>query len=365
MLEIRGVNKVYLTGGIKRTVLDKVSINFRASEFVAILGPSGSGKTTLLNIVGGLDKYTSGDLKINEKSTKGFSDKDWDAYRNHRIGFVFQDYYLIPHQTVLQNVRLALTLSGVKKAESTRRAKKMLKEVGLSDHMYKRPAELSGGQQQRVAIARALVNGPDIVLADEPTGALDSETSIQIMNLLKKIADKKLVIMVTHNPELADKFATRIITLKDGKITSDSNPYDGKTKTDLDLIESESKSKKTKMSFFTAASLSFKNLLTKKARTILVAIAGSIGIIGIALISAVSTGFQNYIDKIEEDTLSSYPLALQKESADVSGILLSLAGQAETDVDEGKIVENQILTSTLGTVSNNDLPSFLNYLDAH
>ena len=365
MLEVRGVTKVYETGGLKHKVLNNVRINFRTSEFAAILGPSGSGKTTLLNIVGGLDQYTSGDLIINEKSTKKFKDKDWDSYRNHRIGFVFQSYNLIPHQTVLANVRLALTLSGISKRESLRRSKKALKEVGLQEHIYKLPAQLSGGQMQRVAIARALVNDPDILLADEPTGALDSETSVQIMDLLKKIAEKKLVIMVTHNPELAEKYATRIINLKDGKITEDSNPYDGKIKTDLDLIEAEKKSKKTKMSFFTAFGLSMRNLLTKKARTILVAIAGSIGIIGIALISAVSTGFQNYIDKIEEDTLTSYPLRLQKESADLTGILLSLTGNVSAEEGSDKLKENQILTSTLGTVSNNDLPSFAEYLEAH
>ena len=365
MLEVRGVSKVYLTGGIKRAVLNNVSINFRTSEFAAILGPSGSGKTTFLNIIGGLDDYTSGDLIINEKSTKKFRDKDWDAYRNHRIGFVFQSYNLIPHQTVLQNVRLALTLSGISKRESMIRSKKVLKEVGLEEHIHKLPAQLSGGQMQRVAIARALVNDPDILLADEPTGALDSETSLQVMDLLKKIAKYKLVIMVTHNPDLANQYATRIINLKDGKITADSNPYDGKIKTDLDLIESERKSKKTKMSFITAFGLSMRNLLTKKARTILVAIAGSIGIIGIALISAVSTGFQNYIDKIEEDTLTSYPLRLQKETADLTGILLSLTGETTGDRPDGVLIENQILTSTLGTVSNNDLPSFATYLKTH
>lgn len=365
MLEVRGVTKVYETGGLKHKALDKASINFRESEFVAILGPSGSGKTTLLNIIGGLDHYSSGDLIINEKSTKKFRDKDWDAYRNHRIGFVFQSYNLIPHQTVLANVRLALTLSGISKRESIRRAKKVLKEVGLGDQIDKKPSQLSGGQAQRVAIARALVNDPDILLADEPTGALDSETSIQIMNLLKKIAENKLVIMVTHNPELAEEYATRVITLKDGKITSDSDTYDGKIKTDLDLEKAEHKSKKTKMSFVTALSLSLKNLLTKKGRTALVAIAGSIGIIGIALISAVSTGFQNYIDKIEEDTLTSYPLALQKESADLTGILLSLTGGSTGEQANDKLKENQILTSTLGTVSNNDLPSFASYLESH
>ena len=363
MLEIRGVKKVYKTGGIKRTVLKNIKINFRTSEFAAILGPSGSGKTTLLNIVGGLDDYTGGDLIINEKSTKKFRDKDWDAYRNHRIGFVFQSYNLIPHQTVLNNVKLALTLSGISKREAVRRAKKALKDVGLEEHIDKRPAQLSGGQMQRVAIARALVNNPDILLADEPTGALDSETSVQIMDLLKEISKTKLVVMVTHNPELAEKYATRIITLKDGEITSDSDPYDGKEKTYLDLEKAAKKQKKTKMSFVTALSLSLQNLLTKKARTILVAAAGSIGIIGIALISAVSTGFQNYIDKIEEDALTSYPLALQKESADLTGILLNLTGGAASGENNGKLKENQILTSTLGTVSNNDLPSFAEYLE--
>ena len=295
MLEIRGVSKSYSFGDKKKVVLRGIKTNFRTSEFVAILGPSGSGKTTLLNIIGGLDDYSSGDLIINETSTKKYKDKDWDAYRNHRIGFVFQSYNLIPHQTVLNNVKLALTLSGIPKHESIRRAKKALKEVGLEEHIEKLPSQLSGGQMQRVAIARALVNNPDILLADEPTGALDSETSIQIMDLLKKVAKNKLVIMVTHNPELAEEYATRIITLKDGSITSDSNPYDGAIKTDLELMEAEKKSKKTKMSFTTAFSLSMRNLLTKKARTLLVAFAGSIGIIGIALISAVSTGFQNYI----------------------------------------------------------------------
>ncbi|MBQ6461003.1 ABC transporter ATP-binding protein/permease [Candidatus Saccharibacteria bacterium] len=364
MLELRGVTKVYETGGLKHKALDKVSINFRASEFAAILGPSGSGKTTLLNIIGGLDHYTTGDLKVNEISTKDFRDKDWDSYRNHRIGFVFQSYNLIPHQTVLANVKLALTLSGISKREANRRAKKALEDVGLKDQINKKPNQLSGGQMQRVAIARALVNDPDILLADEPTGALDSDTSLQIMDLLKEIAKSKLVIMVTHNPDLADEYATRIIKLKDGKITSDSNPYDGKVKTNLDVAESIRKRRKTKMSFLTALSLSLNNLLTKKGRTILVAFAGSIGIIGIALILAVSTGFQNYIDKIEEDTLTSYPLALMKESADVTGILLNLAG-GNSDVGDGKLHENQVLTSTLGTVSNNDLVSFRKYLEKH
>ena len=365
MLELRSVTKVYKTGGVSRKVLNRVTINFRENEFAAILGPSGSGKTTLLNIIGGLDEYTSGDLKINEKSTKNFKDRDWDAYRNHRVGFVFQSYNLIPHQTVLANVKLALTLSGISKKESLRRSKKALREVGLEEHMDKLPSQLSGGQMQRVAIARALVNDPDILLADEPTGALDSETSLQVMDILKKVAKNKLVIMVTHNPELAEEYATRIVNIKDGKVESDSDAYDGKTKTDLDLVESEKKSKKTKMHFPTAFGLSMRNLMTKRTRTILVALAGSIGIIGIALISAVSTGFQNYIDKIEEDTLTSYPLNLQKETADLTGILLNLTATNAGERDDGKLKENQILTSTLGTVSNNDLQSFEKYMNEH
>ncbi len=364
MLELRGVTKVYETGGLKHKALDKVSINFRESEFAAILGPSGSGKTTLLNIIGGLDHYTSGDLKINEISTKNFRDKDWDAYRNHRIGFVFQSYNLIPHQTVLSNVRLALTLSGISKREAIARAKKALSDVGLKDQINKRPNQLSGGQMQRVAIARALVNDPDILLADEPTGALDSETSVQIMELLKEISKKKLVIMVTHNPELASEYATRIINLKDGKITSDSDVYDGKIRTNLNEKEAAHRKKKTRMSFLTALALSLNNLLTKKGRTVLVAFAGSIGIIGIALILAVSTGFQAYIDSIEEDTLTSYPLAIMREAADVTSVLLNNVMGEGGEVD-GKIHENQVLTSVLGDVTQNDLKDFMNYLDSH
>ena len=307
MLEIKNITKVYDTGGFKQKALDSVSVNFRENEFASILGPSGSGKTTFLNIIGGLDHYTSGDLIINEISTKHYKDADWDSFRNHRIGFVFQSYNLIPHQTVLSNVMLALTLSGISKKESIKKAKKALNDVGLSQHIYKRPSQLSGGQMQRVAIARALVNDPEILLADEPTGALDSNTSIQIMELLKKIAKEKLVIMVTHNPDLAKEYSTRIITLKDGKITSDTNPYDGKIDTRESNELAKTKTKKTKMSFFTAMTLSFNNLMTKKGRTILVAFAGSIGIIGIALILALSNGFQGYVDKISEDTLTSYP----------------------------------------------------------
>lgn len=365
MLELRGVTKVYEAGGLAKRALDRVTINFRTSEFVAVLGPSGSGKTTLLNIVGGLDHYTSGELKINEISTRKFRDKDWDAYRNHRIGFVFQNYNLIPHQTVLANVKLALTLSGITKREATERAKKALFDVGLSEHISKRPAQLSGGQMQRVAIARALVNNPDILLADEPTGALDSVTSVQIMDLLKEVAKDKLVIMVTHNPELADKYATRIVNLKDGKIVSDSNKYDGKIKTDLLAHETANKQRRTKMSFLTALSLSLKNLLTKKARTLLVAFAGSIGIIGIALILAVSTGFQAYIDTIEQDTLTSYPLALMRESADISGMLLGVMGGGESSTNEGEVIEVPMLSSMLGGRKLNDLKNFRKYLDNH
>ena len=366
MLELRGVKKVYDTNGVKRTALKKINLAFRDAEFAAILGPSGSGKTTLLNIIGGLDKYTKGDLLVNGRSTKQFKDKDWDAYRNHRIGFVFQNYNLIPHQTVLQNVRLALTLSGVSKKESVRRAKRALKEVGLEEHIDKRPAQLSGGQMQRVAIARALVNNPDIVLADEPTGALDSETSVQIMQILKDVSKDKLVIMVTHNAELADEYATRIITLKDGEITSDSNPVSKEE--GIPAKEAKKPGRKprhTKMTFWTALSLSTRNLLTKKARTLLISIAGSIGIIGIALISAVSTGFQNYIDTIEKETLTSYPLTLMEESADLTGILLSITGQGESSGNEQKVTENQVLTGALGSVSHNDLQSFMEYYNEH
>ena len=282
MLELRKIRKIYEVGDISQIALNGVSLNFRQSEFAAILGPSGSGKTTLLNIVGGLDKYTDGDLVINNVSTKKYKDADWDSYRNHRIGFVFQSYNLISHQTILQNVMLALTLSGISKKEGMERAKQALIDVGLEDHIYKKPNQLSGGQMQRVAIARALVNDPDILLADEPTGALDSTTSVQIMKILKKISKTKLVIMVTHNPELANKYANRIINLKDGKITSDSNPFDLKEEKAKEYV----KTKKTKMSYLTALGLSFNNLMTKKGRTVLVAFAGSIGIIGIALILA-------------------------------------------------------------------------------
>ncbi len=363
MLEIKKITKIYNTAGFTQKALDEVSVNFRECEFASILGPSGSGKTTFLNIIGGLDHYTSGDLIINEISTKKFKDSDWDSYRNHRIGFVFQNYNLITHQTILSNVKLALTLSGISKKEATERARKALCDVGLSDHINKRPNQLSGGQMQRVAIARALVNDPDILLADEPTGALDSETSIQIMELLKKIARHKLVIMVTHNPELAETYSTRIIKLKDGKITSDSNPYDGNKNTKEKKNVNKEKTKKTAMSFLTALSLSFNNLMTKKGRTILVAFAGSIGIIGIALILAVSTGFQNYVDSIQEDTLTSYPLTIMQESTDVTGMLLSMTTGSHEGNGTNKVKEQQYITNMLSNIKANDLKSFKNYLD--
>ncbi len=363
MLEIKKVSKVYETEGFKQTALDDVSVNFRKCEFASILGPSGSGKTTFLNIIGGLDHYTSGDLIVNEISTKKFKDSDWDSYRNHRIGFVFQSYNLISHQTVLANVKLALTLSGISKKEATERAKKALKDVGLEKHINKRPSQLSGGQMQRVAIARALVNDPEILLADEPTGALDSATSIQIMELLKKIAKKKLVIMVTHNPELAKKYSNRIINLKDGKITSDTNPYNGKINTKEDINKKNAKSKKTNMSFLTALSLSFNNLMTKKGRTILVAFAGSIGIIGISLILAVSTGFKNYVDSIQEDTLTAYPLMITEQAADITSLLLSMGGDKNSNIEDGTVLEQQQLTSMLANLKANDLRSFKKYLE--
>ena len=360
MLEIKKITKIYQTEGFKQTALNKVSVNFRKSEFAAILGPSGSGKTTFLNIIGGLDKYTSGDLIINNVSTKNYSDRQWDSYRNHRVGFVFQSYNLINHQTILKNVELALTLSGISKDQRKERAINALKDVGLEKHMNKKPNQLSGGQMQRVAIARALVNNPEIILADEPTGALDSETSVQIMKILKDISKEKLVIMVTHNPDLAKEYASRIINIKDGEITSDSNPFDGKD----NLKEDETnKTSKTKMSFLTALSLSFNNLMTKKGRTILVSVAGSIGIIGIALILAVSTGFQNYVDSIQEETLTSYPLTIMQESSDITSVLLSMRTGEKKDIKEGSVEEAQYITSMLSNISANDLKNFKKYLN--
>ena len=358
MLEIKNITKIYKTYGLEQKALDKVSINFRKSEFVSILGPSGSGKTTLLNIIGGLDKYTSGDLVINGVSTKKYNDRDWDTYRNHKVGFVFQSYNLITHQTVLKNVELALTLSGVSKKVIREKAIKALDAVGLSKHINKKPNQLSGGQMQRVAIARALVNDPDIILADEPTGALDSDTSVQIMELLKNISKDKLVIMVTHNPELAQNYSSRIINIKDGKLLSDTNQYDYKKEEKDNRVL-----KKTKMSFFTALTLSFNNLMTKKGRTILVSIAGSIGIIGIALILAVSTGFQNYVDSIQEDTLTSYPLTIMQESSDITSILLSMRSGDKKNDSTDEVIEEQYITNMLSSVSTNDLKSFKAYLE--
>jgi len=364
MLEIKKITKIYKTGDFIQKALDGVSINFRESEFVSILGPSGSGKTTLLNIIGGLDRYDSGDLVINEVSTKKYKDRDWDSYRNHRIGFVFQNYNLISHQSILRNVELALTLSGIGKSERRKRAIKVLKEVGLGDHIHKKPNQLSGGQMQRVAIARALINNPDILLADEPTGALDSETSTQIMNLLKKISKDKLVIMVTHNPELANDYSNRIISLKDGKITDDTNPYDGKNSTESKYV----KPKKTSMSFLTALSLSLNNLMTKKGRTFLTAFAGSIGIIGIALILSLSNGVDKYIEKVQEDALTSYPLSLAKTTIDASSLMTSfMENNSHSDHELDAIYSNNIMTDMIttmyGGVTTNNLKDFKVYLE--
>ena len=380
MLELNGIRKTYVTGTTSVEALKGIDLKFRDSEFVSILGQSGCGKTTLLNIIGGLDKYTSGDLKINGRSTKDFKDRDWDAYRNNSIGFVFQSYNLIPHQTVLSNVELALTLSGVSKAERRQRATEALEKVGLKEQIHKKPNQMSGGQMQRVAIARALVNDPDILLADEPTGALDTQTSIQIMDLLKEISKDRLIIMVTHNPELATQYSTRIIRLLDGTITDDSNPYNGEddnitTKTDEDSLtdkkSGKTKKKKTSMSFFTALSLSLNNLMTKKTRTILTAFAGSIGIIGIALILSISNGIQNYIDRVQRDTLSSYPIQLQKESVDVSSMIENMMGNKDKNVDHDndKIYSNNIMTdmvnSMVAEVNSNNLKAFKSYLESH
>ena len=364
MLELKKITKTYEVAGFKQKALNKVDIKFRKNEFVAVLGQSGSGKTTMLNIVGGLDNYTSGDLIINGVSTKEYTDRDWDTYRNHNIGFVFQSYNLIPHQTALQNVELALTLSGVDAKERRKRSIAVLKKVGLEKHMNKKPNQMSGGQMQRIAIARALVNDPDILLADEPTGALDSETSLQVMDLLKEIAKDKLVIMVTHNPELAVNYSNRIVQLLDGQIVDDSNPFDGVEES----IEKETKTKKTSMSFKTALSLSLNNLMTKKGRTFLTAFAGSIGIIGIALIMSLSNGIQKYIDRVEEETLSSYPLTIQKESVDMSSLITAMTGaQSTTDHPDDEIhsinIMGDMFTSLTQQVSRNDLKSFKKYID--
>ena len=366
MLQIKNVNKEYIVGDLKQQALDNVSLNLRKNEFVAILGPSGSGKTTLLNIIGGLDRYTSGDLIINGISTKKYKDKDWDSYRNHTIGFVFQSYNLIPHQTILSNVELALTISGIKKSERKKRAIKALEEVGLKEHIHKKPNQLSGGQMQRVAIARALINNPDILLADEPTGALDSETSVQVMELLKEVAKDRLVVMVTHNPELAKKYATRIVTLKDGVITSDSDPYEKK---EQDIIEYKNLGKSS-MSYFTALSLSFNNLKTKALRTLLTSFAGSIGIIGIALILALSTGVNAYIDSIQKSTMASYPITIEAKSVDISSLIETNkesinASEATHKLDGVYLSGRELeLASTMTTsIQKNNLTKFKEYLD--
>ena len=361
MLQIKNISKQYKTGDLVQDALKDVSLNFRDNEFVSILGPSGSGKTTLLNIIGGLDRYDSGDLIINHVSTKNYKDRDWDSYRNHTIGFVFQSYNLIMHQTVLSNVELALTIGGISKKERKARALKALDEVGLKEQAHKKPNQMSGGQMQRVAIARALVNNPDILLADEPTGALDTETSVQVMELLKKVAKDRLVIMVTHNPELAEEYSTRIVKLKDGKVTDDSDPFILDVK---DMIEPEHKNLgKAKMSIFTAFALSFNNLLTKKARTLLTSFAGSIGIIGIALILSLSTGFQNYIDKIQEDTLTSYPLTITSETADTTSMLLSMVSERGESTGKDTVRERQYISNMFSKIGTNDLTSFKKYLE--
>ena len=364
MLQLKKIHKQYKTGDLVQTALDKVSLNLRDCEFVAILGPSGSGKTTLLNIIGGLDRYDSGDLIINGISTKKYTDRDWDAYRNHTIGFVFQSYNLIPHQTVLANVELALTISGVSGAERRRRATEALQKVGLGNQLHKHPTEMSGGQMQRVAIARALVNNPDILLADEPTGALDSETSIQVMELLKEVAKDRLVVMVTHNPELAHQYATRIVQLKDGVIRSDTDPFEPDT---AQLAPPVHKSMgRSSMSPLTSLSLSFNNLLTKKARTLLTAFAGSIGIIGIALIISLSAGVNQYIDDTERSTLSEYPLQILSSGMDLASMLTSgsPASASGTTAEEGMVPVRQLITQMVAGITSNDLKSLKTYLES-
>ena len=366
MLKLKNIKKTYVSGDEKVEALKGISIEFRKSEFVSILGQSGCGKTTLLNIIGGLDRYTSGDLIINGKSTKDFKDRDWDAYRNYSVGFVFQSYNLIGHQTVLSNVELALTISGVSRKERKQRAIKALEEVGLKEQIHKKPNQLSGGQMQRVAIARALVNNPDIILADEPTGALDTKTSVQVMEILKKISKDKLIIMVTHNPELAEKYSSRIIKILDGKITDDSNPIEHQK----EEKSQDTKKRSTSMKFLTALRLSLNNLMTKKGRTILTSFAGSIGIIGIALILAISTGVQNYINKVEEDTLSSYPIKIEESTVDMSSLMQSMSGENTDNTEnkeEGKAYSADIMNDMITTLSNkkqsNNLKELKKYLD--
>lgn len=370
MLQLKNITKNYLSGDNEVKALKGIDLEFRESEFVSILGQSGCGKTTLLNIIGGLDRYTTGDLIINDKSTKEFKAKDWDTYRNHSIGFVFQSYNLIPHQTVLANVELALTISGVSKEERRKRAIEALEKVGLGDQLNKKPNQMSGGQMQRVAIARALVNDPDILLADEPTGALDSQTSVQVMEILKEISKDRLIIMVTHNPELAEKYSTRIIKLLDGKVTDDSNPYTA-SKRELDRARTKKeKTGKASMKFTTAVRLSMNNLMTKKGRTFLTSFAGSIGIIGIALILSLSHGMQSYINRVEEDTLSSYPITIQEATIDMSSMMETMMGDGEElEHEEGKIYSRAIVNDILETVSTkiqtNNLEAFKTFLEGN
>ncbi|MFA6730568.1 MAG: ABC transporter ATP-binding protein/permease [Candidatus Izemoplasmatales bacterium] len=368
MLQIKGIRKQYITGDLTQDALNDVTLSLRDSEFVAVLGPSGSGKTTLLNIIGGLDRYDSGDMIINGISTKKYKDRDWDSYRNHSIGFVFQSYNLIPHQSILSNVELALTISGISRGDRRKQAKAALEQVGLGDQLHKRPTQMSGGQMQRVAIARALVNNPDILLADEPTGALDTDTSVHIMNLLKEVAKDRLVIMVTHNSELADKYANRIVKLRDGKIIDDSNPYEITIAGPAPVHKNLGKAK---MSFFTALSLSLNNLMTKKTRTFLTSFAGSIGIIGIALILSLSSGMQGYINRMQEDTLSTYPLQIQSESMDIGGMMSAMMGSNKIDRtgrDSDAIYSGNIMSDMMKSVSaqmsKNDLKRFKSYLDS-
>ena len=365
MLQLKNITKDYISGDSTVHALKGVSINFRKSEFVSILGQSGCGKTTLLNIIGGLDRYTSGDLIINGKSTKEFKDRDWDAYRNYSIGFVFQSYNLIPHQTILSNVELALTISGVSKKERKERAIKAIEDVGLKEQIHKKPNQLSGGQMQRVAIARALVNNPDIILADEPTGALDTKTSVQIMEILKEISKDKLIIMVTHNPDLAEKYSSRIIKILDGIITDDSNPFEKEAEAQNDKAK-----RRTSMKFFTALRLSLNNLMMKKGRTILTSFAGSIGIIGIALILSISNGVQNYINKVEEETLSSYPITIQESTVDMSSMIEMMMGESSSNSEnqeEGKVYSSDIMDELISTLSSkmqsNNLQELKKYIE--
>ena len=375
MLVLKNIVKDYVTGDTTVRALNDVSINFRENEFVSILGPSGCGKTTLLNIIGGLDKYTSGDLVINGKSTKSFTDENWDTYRNHSIGFVFQSYNLIPHQSVLANVELALTLSGVSKKERRERAIAALEKVGLKEQIHKRPNQMSGGQMQRVAIARALINNPDILLADEPTGALDSETSVQVMELLREIAKDKLIIMVTHNPDLATEYSTRIIRCMDGKVIDDSNPFEPQAEDfeneKIKAEEEKAKGRKPSMSLATAFGLSMRNLGTKKGRTFLTAFAGSIGIIGIALVLALSNGIQNYVDKVQNDTLLAFPMSVEREAVDTDNMMNAVMGMSESVLtlnhDRDKVYVNQMMTEMINTFvaqsSSNNIKSFKKYID--